>query len=319
MIIVMNWLLILCLILAGNNVFAGGNQTAGHTLSTNAQNRPPDTVPSSQQEQMSRAEQVTKALAAAYPRRINRAEYIDNDWAVLIDGTWFFYAEGKLLPKELLDKASDYNALSFYNYTSELPPWREPTPEEAERFRNMTNNRSSDPPHRSHHFYDALWRATTRDESYQRLKSIRFLGNTLLVHHSILEDLSLVEEQIQEAAKTDSLVRSWIASINRLDSWSWRNIADTQTRSFHAYGAAIDILPRSLGGRETYWLWASNHRPEWWNISYNERYHPPDGVIKAFEAFGFVWGGKWLFFDTMHFEYRPEVLILSGMAPAWVR
>ena len=32
--------------------------------------------------------------------------------------------------------------------------------------------------------------------------------------------------------------------------------------------------------------------------------------IRAFEAHGFVWGGKWLFFDTIHFEYRPELLTL---------
>jgi hypothetical protein len=37
----------------------------------------------------------------------------------------------------------------------------------------------------------------------------------------------------------------------------------------------------------------------------------PDAVVAAFERHGFVWGGKWLFFDTMHFEYRPEILILA--------
>jgi hypothetical protein len=26
-----------------------------------------------------------------------------------------------------------------------------------------------------------------------------------------------------------------------------------------------------------------------------------------------VWGGKWMLFDTIHFEYRPEILILSGL------
>jgi hypothetical protein len=36
-------------------------------------------------------------------------------------------------------------------------------------------------------------------------------------------------------------------------------------------------------------------------------------VVKAFEAFGFLWGGKWMTYDTMHFEYRPEILILSNM------
>jgi hypothetical protein len=34
-------------------------------------------------------------------------------------------------------------------------------------------------------------------------------------------------------------------------------------------------------------------------------------VVKAFEAYGFIWGGKRMFFDTMHFEYRPGILIFS--------
>ncbi|MDR1839603.1 MAG: M15 family metallopeptidase, partial [Treponema sp.] len=41
----------------------------------------------------------------------------------------------------------------------------------------------------------------------------------------------------------------------------------------------------------------------------------PQKVIKIFETYGFIWGGKWLFFDTMHFEYRPEILIFNGMPP----
>ena len=39
---------------------------------------------------------------------------------------------------------------------------------------------------------------------------------------------------------------------------------------------------------------------------------PPLAFVKAFEREGFVWGGKWLFFDTMHFEYRPEILMLAA-------
>ena len=30
--------------------------------------------------------------------------------------------------------------------------------------------------------------------------------------------------------------------------------------------------------------------------------------VDAFEAEGFIWGGRWLHYDTMHFEYRPELL-----------
>ncbi|MCL2443985.1 MAG: M15 family metallopeptidase [Treponema sp.] len=35
--------------------------------------------------------------------------------------------------------------------------------------------------------------------------------------------------------------------------------------------------------------------------------------MKTFESQGFIWGGKWQLFDTMHFEYRPEILILNGL------
>jgi hypothetical protein len=261
-----------------------------------------------------RAEQVMKALAAAYPDRIGPAEFRGGDWAVPLRDTWYYYAGGRLLPEELRDTAAEYDPQPFYNYLPELPPWKKPSPEEAARFRNMTDNRNKKPPKRSQHFYDALWRARNRDEAWERVKSLRFLGKSVTVHYSILEELSLVEEHILSLAKTDSQVRAWVDGIRTLSGWNWRSIADTQSRSFHAYGAAIDILPKSLGGRETYWLWAARTQPEWWNISYERRFHPPAAVIKAFELRGFIWGGKWLLFDTMHFEYRPEILILSGMS-----
>ena len=135
-----------------------------------------------------------------------------------------------------------------------------------------------------------------------------------MIHSDIVEVLSLVEERIITAAEVDPHVRSWIDNIGTMHGWSWRNVAGSQSRSYHSYGIAVDILPKSLGGKETYWLWAMQKRRDWWNVSYNERFHPPDAVIKAFETFGFIWGGKWLIYDTMHFEYRPEELILSGLS-----
>ena len=34
----------------------------------------------------------------------------------------------------------------------------------------------------------------------------------------------------------------------------------------------------------------------------------PQAIVDAFEAEGFIWGGRWFHYDTMHFEYRPELL-----------
>jgi hypothetical protein len=254
-----------------------------------------------------------KALARAYPDLLGPAEYREGDWAVPVRGEWYYYAEGRLLPEELRSKAAEYDPQPFYRYSAELPPWREPGPEDAARFREQAARRAQQPPKRSQHFYDALWRAHDRDESYERIKSIRFLGKSVMVHYSILEELSLVEEKILTDAKSDSQVRDWINRIGTLDGWNWRSIADTQSRSFHAYGAALDILPSSTGRLETYWLWTARTKSDWWNVSYEQRFHPPQAVIKAFESYGFVWGGKWLFYDTMHFEYRPEIFILSDI------
>lgn len=71
-----------------------------------------------------------------------------------------------------------------------------------------------------------------------------------------------------------------------------RNIAGTERKSAHAFGIAVDLNPK-LGA---YWRWQST----WSN-------RVPEDVIRAFEDQGFIWGGRWYHFDTMHFEFRPEL------------
>jgi hypothetical protein len=43
------------------------------------------------------------------------------------------------------------------------------------------------------------------------------------------------------------------------------------------------------------------------------------GLYANIEEEGFIWGGKWPMYDTMHFEYRPELILLSlsPTVPAW--
>ena len=42
------------------------------------------------------------------------------------------------------------------------------------------------------------------------------------------------------------------------------------------------------------------------HIPYKNRI--PHRIVEIFERHGFIWGGKWYHYDTMHFEYRPELL-----------
>ncbi|MDR1956279.1 MAG: M15 family metallopeptidase [Treponema sp.] len=282
--------------------------SAQAALAEPPQEHPPELVA----EPPERAEVIMQALAAAYPDRIGPAVYRNGDWAVPIRGIYYYYAQGRLLPEELRNRASEYDPQPFYTYPAELPPWTPPGPEASARLKAQSDRRRLHPPKRSLHFYDALWRASTKEAAYERVKTIRFLGRNVLVHYAILEELALVEERIYAEARTSTQVRQWINTINSISGWNWRNIADTESRSFHAYGAALDLLPKS-SGLATYWLWTARTTGEWWTVPYEKRLHPPDAVIKAFEAYGFIWGGKWFFYDTMHFEYRPELLLLNNL------
>ncbi|MDR1787276.1 MAG: M15 family metallopeptidase [Treponema sp.] len=273
------------------------------------------------QSQASRGELVVRALAAAYPDRIGAPEVRDGDWAVPLYGIhrggkpeWYFYAEGRLLPESLRARWSEYGMQSFYRYPKSLPPWKPYSRAESADIAKREKERRGTPARRSHHFYDALFRASSKTEAEERVKQICFLGITTNVHYSILEELSLVEEKILALKKTNKAVRDWVESLKSADAWNWRSVAETESRSFHSYGTAIDLLPQNLKGLQTYWLWASRTNPEWWNIPYTKRFHPPKEVIEAFEEQGFIWGGKWFLFDTMHFEYRPEIPIYSRLA-----
>jgi hypothetical protein len=79
---------------------------------------------------------------------------------------------------------------------------------------------------------------------------------------------------------------------------SCRPVADTGKMSMHGYGAAIDLN----GAFSDYWLWQKKTDP----IPYRNRM--PLEIVDVFERHGFIWGGKWYHYDTMHFEYRPELL-----------
>ena len=78
----------------------------------------------------------------------------------------------------------------------------------------------------------------------------------------------------------------------------WRPVQDTGLLSAHAFGAAIDLNAE----KGVYWLWKPSPA-----MLEHARKRYPQGIVDAFEAEGFIWGGKWASFDFMHFEYRPEL------------
>jgi hypothetical protein len=83
-------------------------------------------------------------------------------------------------------------------------------------------------------------------------------------------------------------------------TYNCRTIAGTNRASAHGFGIAIDIA----AAHSHYWLrtkpGAAGH------IAYKNEI--PWEIVRIFEAHGFIWGGKWYHYDTMHFEYRPELI-----------
>jgi hypothetical protein len=79
-----------------------------------------------------------------------------------------------------------------------------------------------------------------------------------------------------------------------------RSIAGTNRLSAHGHGIAVDIAIK----RSDYWRWNTPGA----DGRYAYKNSIPFEIVAVFEKHGFIWGGKWSHYDTMHFEYRPELL-----------
>ena len=65
-------------------------------------------------------------------------------------------------------------------------------------------------------------------------------------------------------------------------------------------------LPSKNVGLSDYWLdHLDKANPK--KIAYRNKI--PMAIVEPFEKKGFIWGGRWYHYDTMHFEYRPELLL----------
>ncbi|XWN34022.1 MAG: M15 family metallopeptidase [Devosia sp.] len=80
----------------------------------------------------------------------------------------------------------------------------------------------------------------------------------------------------------------------------WRTIAGTRRLSVHSFGAAVDINTKYAN----YWRWEGQTAGG--TIPFRNQI--PMEIVAVFEAHCFIWGGRWYHYDTMHFEYRPELL-----------
>jgi len=86
-------------------------------------------------------------------------------------------------------------------------------------------------------------------------------------------------------------------------TFNWRYISGTKRLSAHSFGITIDLNTKY----SNYWQWDSGSTHENAKIIYKNQI--PLELVAIFEKNGFIWGGRWKHYDTMHFEYRPEILL----------
>ena len=258
------------------------------------------------------------AMAAAYPERITAAAVRDGEWALEMDGTWYYWAEGRLLPDELRDDAESYASLRFYRYRTGPARIREVDGELERILEERTEVQASgetDTRERFNDFLDTLYQISSRDDAEYTVIRIEFLGSATRVHPLLVEPLERVERTIRALVPHEPEVADFVRELDAVHGYNWRTIAGTVRRSYHSYGVAVDLVPRSYAGSWPYWLWAAQGGIDrWWELPLESRWQIPQLVIDAFEEQGFVWGGKWLFFDNLHFEYRPESILMAGRA-----
>jgi hypothetical protein len=297
--------------LAGTlRLFAG----AGEKSSAPERQPPPAPSPAGVREPGSGepGEEETRAFALAYPTRIAERAFRNGEWALRIDEAWYSWANGRMLPEAEKERWNEFAVLRVYRYPAGLPPVARLDEEAKTRLRQRLAEDREKPPARSEAFLSHLLEASTRQEAEARLVRVSLMGFNFRLHELAAESLRKVDKEARELAAADEELRRFFAGISHIGSFNWRPIAGTGSRSYHGYGLALDFIAKNWGGKAYYWRNIMNANPEWFHLPYEKRWMVPLSLTRLFEKHGFIWGGKWLYFDTVHFEYRPELFILSG-------
>jgi hypothetical protein len=147
--------------------------------------------------------------------------------------------------------------------------------------------------------FKAMYGDCRRDEVDPKLRTIEWISAkggrvAITTVNGVDKALSLVSKDL------DALPAAFVKFLTpSARTYNCRTVAGSSVRSMHAYAAAIDLNSRY----SDYWRWSTKDRmdPVWKN-------QIPIEIVRVFEKHGFIWGGYWYHFDTMHFEYRPELL-----------
>ena len=229
-------------------------------------------------------------LLAAYP---NELERIEGGTLVWRDGTRMALDDGKGEKSfaEWLDHPDIEDMLAVPYRAGELaaPPAKDVDPGRA----------------RNEAFFNKVYGDCRKGEVEKNLATVVWLpkksGQKLPFSriNGAAKHLEAVSRELDELpAKFDAYL------FPSAGTYNCRVIAGTNRVSAHGQGIAIDVALK----HSDYWRNAAPGK----DGAYAYRNAIPMDIVRIFEKHGFIWGGKWHHYDTMHFEYRPELLGTGG-------
>lgn len=153
-------------------------------------------------------------------------------------------------------------------------------------------------------FFNKMYGDCGKGEAQSRLVSIKWLPKKWGGKISITSVNGVAEKLSKVSAELDRLPAKYDKYLIPVGgAYNCRRIDGSLRKSPHGYGIAIDISPRY----SNYWRWSKRGL----NQGYYYENRVPYEIVEIFERYGFIWGGKWFHFDTMHFEYRPELIYFN--------
>jgi len=226
------------------------------------------------------------ALTAGYPKTLQALE-ISSDQRLLVclAGQKFIYDDGITKTfDERLDHP-DIEDMFYQTYPLANPTDRLPKDFDPGRYR-----------------VEALFMALYGDSESAVAKNcvaVEFCGNSVKFNarYGAADALRAVSADLTPLLAKKPELRSYVEKL--AGTFNWRKVAGTERLSNHSFATALDLNVK----KAAYWRWQSSTQIETFS-----RKDWPTEIIETFERHGFIWGGKWWHFDTMHFEYRPEII-----------
>ena len=217
-------------------------------------------------------------LLSSYPEQIK--EY-HNGFLIMRDGTKILYDDGKEKNfVQKLDEADPQDMFTMkYNRHAPHPDYLE----DAGRSR-------------CEQLFKKMY-GSSAAEVRRNLVNVSWFG-----HNVLFTNINHAADSLRAVAKELTRYPELKKYLTSSGTFLWRSVRGAKRMSAHSYGIAFDIGVKY----SDYWLWKHPGKGELAKISYANKI--PLKIVEIFEKHGFIWGGRWYHYDTMHFEFRPEIL-----------